>query len=88
MKGRKRLSPFAELLRVVESEIFDLTMELQREGTEWDASFVMGYRCALNVILERAYAIYNRQWVDGFGSIDERTESASEYLLQQIKRGS
>jgi hypothetical protein len=87
--NNRKLSPFMQLLRVVESELYDLSLQMQYTGSKnYNPEFVLGYRCALNVILERAYAIYNRRYPDGIGALDEREESATEYLLRIIKKGS
>ena len=83
----KRYSPFQELLRYVEGAIFDLTLELQLPTTEKrNPDFVFGYRCALNLILEKAYAIYNRRFPAEFILLDERTEEASQRLLEALKK--
>lgn len=83
----KRLSPFQELLRYVEGAIFDLALELQLPSNEKrNSDFILGYRCALNLILEKAYSIYNRRFPNEFITLDERTEEASQRLLAALKK--
>jgi hypothetical protein len=83
----RKLSPFAQLLKFLESEVFDLSLTLQNAGARtFNIDFVMGYRCALNVILERAYSIYNRRYPEGMLALDERTEEATEILLRMLKK--
>lgn len=87
MKGKSKFSPFQELLRAIENEIFNLALELQRQTSdERNLDFILGYRCALNVILERAYAIYTRRFPAELLLIDERTEEASELLLSKFRK--
>ena len=83
----KRFSPFQELLRYVEGAIFDLALELQLPSNEKpNYDFVIGYRCALNFVLEKAYAIYNRRFPAEFITLDERTEEATQRLLEALKK--
>lgn len=87
MKGRKKLSPFEQLLRAIERELYDLTLELQKEHKGLNMDYMQGYRAALNVMLEKAYAIYNRRFPGEFVALDERTEEATAKLLKMLKRG-
>lgn len=87
MRGSKKLSPFEQMLRAIESELYDLTLELQGEHEGLNMDYVQGYRAALNVMLEKAYAIYNRRFPGEFIALDERTEEASKKILAMLKRG-
>lgn len=83
----KRYTPFQELLRYVEGEIFDLALDQQLNSSEdRNYDFVLGYRCALNLVLEKAYTIYNRRFPAEFLALDERTEEASLRLLAALKK--
>ena len=88
MNKQKRLSPFEQLLRAIEREIYDLVLELQYPGTEINWDFVVGYRTALNVLLEKAYSIYNRRTPSEFISMDERSQDTTLKLLELLRRGS
>lgn len=89
MKAKKRLSPFERLLRIIERETFNQTLELQLPRTEKiNTDFVLGYRVALNYMLEQAYLIYNDRFPAEMLFMDERTEEASELLRNLLKRGS
>lgn len=86
MRGQKRLSPFQQLIRAIEGELLTLSVQCQTTpAEELKLDYVLGYRCALNVLLERAYAIYNRQWLPGTFELDECSESASETLISALK---
>lgn len=82
----RRLSPFAQLLRFVEGALFDLALELQLPAPERNLDFMLGYRTALNIVLEQAYAIYNRRFPGELALLDERTEEATERLLAALKK--
>ena len=87
----KRPSPFTQLLRYVENELFDLSLDLQlpREERRWqNADFIHGYRAALNLILQEAYTIYNRRMHSEFISLHPAKEESTERLLELLeKRG-
>lgn len=89
MKAKKRLSPFERLLRIIECETFNQTLELQLPRTEKvNVDYILGYRAALNFMLEHAYRIYNNRFPAELLLMDERTEEASELLRNLLKRGS
>lgn len=81
----KRLSQFEQLLRAIENEVFDLALSSQGNEAQNDF-FVIGYRCALNVLLEKAYAIRNRRFPADFITFDETKEETTKRLLEALKR--
>ena len=75
------------MLKVIENELFDLSLQAQSADIKkLNLDFLQGYRSALNVLLERAYAIYNRRFPAEFVFLDERTENASQILLEALKK--
>lgn len=75
------------MLKIIENELFDLSLQLQSADTDKvNLDYILGYRSALNVILERAYGIYNRGITGEMVFLDERTESATELLLLSLKK--
>ena len=81
----KRLSPFEQLLRAIENEVFNLALSSQSKE-KMNTDFVIGYRCALNVLLEKAYAIRNRRFPADFITLDETKEETTKRLLEALKR--
>lgn len=66
MKTKKRLSPFAQLTKEIESELMDISLKMQLHSindTEdmLDSSYILGQVSAYRHMLELAYSIsYNR----------------------------
>ena len=88
--NKSRISPFEQLLRSIEDEIYNFSLELQLKKEEkLNTDFCLGYRCALNYMLERAYAIYYRKYPENFIPLDMRTEQATLQLIVALlkKRG-
>ena len=57
---KKKLSPFFQLKNAIETELFDLALELQRhmvDGENINSDFLLGYRSALLVIQAKAFSI-------------------------------
>ncbi len=82
-----RLSPFAALMRFVESELYDLSLECQIKGLEnMNTSFVLGYRTALNRVLAHSQGLYYRRYYTNVVMLDERTEETSQILLEALKK--
>ena len=88
---KKRLSPFYALLNYIENEIFDLVLDQQlpkEDRTFSNADFVMGYRAALNLMLEKALLIHARRYHGETLFLNPTTEEASARLIELLeKRG-
>lgn len=87
MKNKKRSSPFQQLVSEVENALFDLELSIQlNDADKLNLDFVIGYRCALNLVLEKACTIYNRRFPASAVMLDERTAEASEILIAELKK--
>lgn len=88
---KKRLTPFYALLNYIESEIFDLVLDQQMpkdERTFSNPDFTMGYRAALNLMLEKALTIHARAYQGETLFLNPTTEEASARLIELLeKRG-
>ena len=87
MKKKKRLSPFEELYSLIEQEICDLVLKAQLYDEYLNSPYWVGYRVALNYMLDRATAIYNRGWRYQNIGTDYRKLDAHEEILKAKKRG-
>lgn len=88
---KKRQSPFYALLNYIESEIFDLVLDQQlpkEERVFSNRDFTMGYRAALNLMLEKALTIHARAYQGEALFLNPSTEEASARLIELLeKRG-
>jgi hypothetical protein len=88
---KKRQSPFYALLNYIEGELFDLVLDQQlprEERTFSNPDFVIGYRAALNLMLEKALCIHARAYNGEMLLLNPTTEEASAKLLELLeKRG-
>lgn len=73
------------MLRAIENEVFNLALSAQ-SNEKMNNDFIIGYRCALNILLEKAYAIYNRRFPADFITLDETKEETTKRLLEALKR--
>ena len=60
MRGKKRLSPFQELMRFIELQMLEQKRTLFEDHRDLNHDFFVGFISALNAIYAQGVAIYNR----------------------------
>ena len=80
-------SPFRQLLKVIENEAYDFDLLCKsRNLEELNINFCNGYRTAINSILARALAIYNRGLSGRFLLLDDTKSETTKTLLEQFEK--
>lgn len=62
--NRKKTSPFVQLRREIEDEIYNTNLEVSKlilGKVEYNVDFFLGYTEALRLMLQKAACIYNRK---------------------------
>lgn len=83
-------SPFAQLYRAIERELFDLSLKTQSNlshGAEINHGFVLGYRAALLSLLQEAKRITRQPIGRELLSYDGTEESFSR-IIERLEKGS
>ena len=87
MKRTENTSPFRQLLKIIENEAYDFDLECKSHNLEeLNVNFCNGYRTAINTILERALAIYNRGLRGRHLVLDFTKPETTATLIEQFKK--
>ena len=87
MKRKTNASPFRQLLKAIENEVYDFELECKCHNVnELSKDFVRGYRTAINNLLIYALSIYNRGLKAEFLVLDCTAEATTQKLLAQFKK--
>lgn len=90
MKNKKRLSPFEELHKFIENELFDQVFECQLldlYNFKCNSEFIRGRIATLRYILAKANCIYNRRWSsEELQDLDVILSSTDEELYKFITK--
>ena len=83
----KKLSPFQELLKAIENEVYDFELECRcHKLDELNVEFCKGYRAAINSVLTVALSIYNRGLKAKYLILDVESKETTDTLIEAFKK--